>query len=94
MIKCGAIAAVVIAASATGTATLVSQGSDSERIAGNDRTALEQDLTVRGTRALPTPINAETSIGDQPRRGDRPDYEPAALAMASLPDEAVRRGSR
>jgi hypothetical protein len=94
MIKCGAIAAVVIAASATGTATLVSQGSDSERIAASDRTTYEQDLTVRGTRALPTQIHAETSLGDQPRRGERPDYEPVAMAMASLPNEGVRRGSR
>lgn len=95
MIKCGAIAAVAIAAGATGTATLVSNTVEPDRVAASDQSAYEQAVTVRGTRSLPWEKQAAvTSLSDQSRRGERPEYDPLQLAMAPEHDNVVRRGIR
>jgi len=95
MIKCGTIAAIVIAGSAAGTATLVSDPGDTERVAASGQSATEQSITTRGTRSSLAVVDASTApIGDQPRRGERPEYQPASLTIAALPDEDMRRGTR
>ena len=95
MIKCGAIAAVAIAAGATGTATLVSHTTDQDRVAASGQSAYEQALTVRGTRSSPWEKQAAvTSLSDQPRRGERPEYDPLHLAMAPEHSHVARRGTR
>jgi hypothetical protein len=95
MIKCGTIAAVVIAGSAVGTATLVSNPPGVEGIAAGGQAAVEQRISVRGVRSeLTTAGTVTPSVGDQPRRGERPDHEPVAVAMAASPGDSIRRGTR
>jgi hypothetical protein len=52
MIKCGTLAAVVIAGSAAGTATLVSNPQNADSLAASDQSAMEQMTSVRGTRSI------------------------------------------
>jgi hypothetical protein len=93
MIKCGAIAAVAIAAGATGTATLVSN--TQERVDAGGSSAYEQALTVRGTRSSSTPTQIPAATLSSPsRRGERPDYEPLHVTMAPVDNENSRRGAR
>ena len=97
MIKCGAITAVVIAGSAAGTATLVSHPPGIEGIPASGQATVEQSISVRGTRSELTPVDAfAPSVGDQPRRGERADYDPAPLAMATPvgAGDNMRRGTR
>jgi len=97
MIKCGAIAAVVIAGSAAGTATLVSNPPGIEGIPASGQAAVEQSISARGTRPEVTIVDTfAPSVGDQPRRGERADYDPAPLAMATPvgADDNIRRGTR
>ncbi|MCH5374572.1 MAG: hypothetical protein JJ992_11400 [Planctomycetes bacterium] len=95
MIKCGAIAAVVIAGSAAGTATLVSNPTGTQSVSASDQSAYEQISAVRGTRSTLTPLgDLPQSVGDQPRRGERSDFQPVALAMADASSDGIRRGTR
>ena len=97
MIKCGTIAAVVIAGSAAGTATLVSNAPGTEGVPAGGQAAIEQSISARGTRPEVTIVDTfAPSVGDQPRRGDRPEYDLAPLAMAAPGGEGdgLRRGTR
>ena len=97
MIKCGTIAAVVIAGSAAGTATLVSDPAGTERVAAGDQAVQEHAVTARGTRAMVTAQDGlARPVGNQLRRGERPEYEPTPLAMAAPvgDSDGVRRGLR
>ncbi len=95
MIKCGTIAAVVIAGSAAGTATLVSNPPGMDSVSAGGQAALAQTIAARGTRSEVTIVDAfAPTVGDQPRRGERSDYEPTALAMAAPPGDGIRRGTR
>ena len=95
MIKCGTIAALVIAGSAAGTATLVSNPPGAESASAGGQAAIEQAITARGTRSETMTLGATASrIGDQPRRGERSEYEPDPLAMVATSYEEVRRGTR
>ena len=95
MIKCGTIAAVVIAGSAAGTATLVSDPAGTDRVAAGDQAVHEHALTARGTRSVVTAAGPfAPPVGGQLRRGERPEYEPTPLAMASASGDGIRRGIR
>ena len=85
IIKCGTIAAVVIAGSAAGT----------ERVAAGDQVVQEHAVTARGTRAVVTAQDGlARPVGNQLRRGERPEYEPTPLAIASSSGDGIRRGIR
>jgi hypothetical protein len=95
MIKCGTLAAVVIASSAAGTATLISDLPSAERVATSGSSASAQTMTTRGTRSSLTLVDAFTSpIGDQPRRGARQDYQSDSVTMLASPADDLRRGTR
>ena len=95
MIKCGTIAAVVIAGSAAGTATLVSNPAGTEPVAAGGHSANEQTITARGTRAPVEGVDAFlSSVGDQPRRGERSDYQVASIAILESTGDGIRRGTR
>jgi len=95
MIKCGAIAAVVIAGSAAGTATLVSNPTGTQSVSASDQSAYEQTHAVRGTRPTMTTLGDFTqSVGDQPRRGERSDPQSVALAMADPSGDGIRGAAR
>jgi len=95
MIKCGTIAAVVIAGSAAGTATLVSDPAGTERVAAGGHSAYEQTITARGTRSSLGEVDtAMSSVDSQPRRGERSDYQPVSIAMAESSGDDIRRGTR
>jgi hypothetical protein len=95
MIKCGALAAVVIAGSAAGTATLVSNPPGMERVAGSEQTATSQMTAVRGARSSYETLDALTApVADQPRRGERLEHRPASIAVVASPDDVIRRGLR
>jgi hypothetical protein len=95
MIKCGTIAAVVIAGSAAGTATLVSNPGGTQQLVASDQSPHQQTITVRGTRSeLTTADGFPSPIGDQPRRGERAHYQPAVITAAAVPGDTIRRGTR
>jgi hypothetical protein len=95
MIKCGTLAAVVIACSAAGTATLVSNPPNADSLAASDHPAMEQMTTVRGTRSLVETVDDFTApVSGQPRRGERPEHQPVNAAVAVAADDVVRRGIR
>jgi hypothetical protein len=95
MIKCGTIAAVVLAGSAAGTATLVSNPDGTEQLVSADRSPYQQAISVRGTRpALTTSTDAEYSIGHQPRRGERAEHPVSIVATAAVSGDLIRRGIR
>jgi hypothetical protein len=95
MIKCGTLAAVVIAGSAAGTATLVSNPPNADGLAASDHSATEQTTAVRGTRSMVETVDSVTSpVSDQPRRGERPDHQPVTAAVAVGAENIVRRGIR
>jgi hypothetical protein len=95
MIKCGTLAAVVIAGSAAGTATLVSNQPDADSLAASDHSVVEQMTAVRGTRSIVETIDGFTSpVSDQPRRGERPEHQPVTATLAIAADNVVRRGIR
>jgi hypothetical protein len=95
MIKCGAIAAVVIAGSAAGTATLISDPAGTEDVAATRSSANMEVITTRGTRSSSSVVDPFASaIGDQPRRGARSDVQPVSVAMTAPTGDGVRRGTR
>jgi len=95
MIKCGTLAAVVIAGSAAGTATLVSNPPNADGLAASDHSATEQMTAVRGTRSTVETVDGLTSpVSDQPRRGDRPEHQAVTAAVAVGAENIVRRGIR
>jgi hypothetical protein len=95
MIKCGAIAAIVIAGGAAGTASLVSYSTGTERVAADGQEIRAQEVSQRGTRSpLMQRDSFSESIGTQPRRGERPEYETISLAMVTPAADGIRRGSR
>ena len=95
MIKCGTLAAVVIASSAAGTATLISDLPSAERVADGASSANAQTMTTRGTRSSLTLVDPFTSpVGDQPRRGARQHYQSDSVSMLASPAGDVRRGTR
>jgi len=95
MIKCGTIAALVIAGSAAGTATLISDPAGTEDVAATRSSANMEVITTRGTRSSSTVVDPFASaIGDQPRRGERAHSQPVSLATAALAVDGVRRGTR
>jgi hypothetical protein len=73
----------------------VSNAPGIEGIAAGGRAAVEQTISVRGMRSQVTTAGTVTpSVGDQPRRGERPAHEPVAVAMAASPGDSIRRGTR
>jgi len=95
MIKCGTLAAVVIAGSAAGTATLVSNPQNADSLAASDQSAMEQMTSVRGTRSIVETVDGFSSpVGDQPRRGERSEHQPVNAAVAVAADDIIRRGTR
>jgi len=95
MIKCGTLAAVVIAGSAAGTATLVSNPPNADNLTASDHSATEQMTAVRGTRSIVETVDGLTSpVSDQPRRGERPEHQAVDAAVAVAADNVVRRGIR
>jgi hypothetical protein len=95
MIKCGTLAAVVIAGSAAGTATLVSNPQNADSLAASDHSATEQMTSVRGTRSIVEAVDGFSSpVSDQPRRGERSEHQPANAAVAVVADDIIRRGTR
>lgn len=95
MIKCGTIAALVIAGGATGTASLLSYTVGTERVAAGGQEMRAKAVSQRGTRST---LAAREAIIDplitQPRRGTRAEYQTISIAMSEAPANGIRRGTR
>ncbi|WP_295886349.1 hypothetical protein [uncultured Thiohalocapsa sp.] len=93
MTKTLTLAALCLVGSVAATASLLHE----PKLPGQDMasTAEAEPEIRRGTRApLAVDIDAEPSVGDQPRRGERGSFEIAGNAMAGRGGDALRRGNR
>ncbi len=93
MTKTLALTALFLAGSVAATAALVNEpGSRATDMQATDVSALD---TRRGTREpLFTAIDAESAVGDQPRRGQRSDFELAGNLVSDPTADGIRRGTR
>jgi hypothetical protein len=93
MTKTLAITALFLAGSVAATAALVNEpGSRATDVQTTDVSALD---TRRGTREpLLTAIDADAAVGDQPRRGQRSDFELAGSLISDPTADGIRRGTR
>lgn len=94
MTKTLSIAALFLAASVAATAAL-RQPSVPPAPATLSKADIATEVTRRGSRdALTGTITPMIDAGDQPRRGQRPEFELAEYSLPTSIVEAERRGSR
>lgn len=93
MTKSLTLAALFLVGSVAATASLLHEPKLPAQ--GIADTAQAEPDTRRGTRApLAVDADAEPTVGDQPRRGERGSFEIADNAMAERGSDGLRRGNR